>query len=162
MGRVRGIDFSDFERRRNGDAMDEDSDEDEAEEQGALDENEYESRKKRYLTKIEELSAKLADLQPNMKALEQYQKIRDKVKDGRTESKEARDEVTAVNRKVEAISDKRERALKGCFEVVARNIKRIYAELTASRQYPTGGKAYLNHGSSASHIFDDEIAFNAM
>ena len=51
--------------------------------------------------------------------------------------------------------------MKQCFDVVSKNIKRIYSELTRSRQYKTGGKAFLNHGG-ATHIFDDEIVFNAM
>merc|ERR1719295_1165711 len=72
-----------------------------------------------------------------------------------------RKEVTTVNQKVESISDKREKALKQCFDIVSKNIKRIYSELTASRQYKTGAKAFLNHGG-ATHMFDGEILFNAM
>ena len=157
--RLRGIDLSEFERKRDEDAMDEDEDEEGA--SGEINESQYESRKKRYEMDIAALTTKLTDLQPNMKALEQYKKIQNKWKDGHSESKAVRKEVTEVNQKVEAISDKREKALKQCFDIVSKNIKKIYSELTASRQYRTGGKAFLNHGG-ATHIFDDEIIFNAM
>merc|ERR550525_426544 len=134
--RLRGIDLSDFERNRDEDAMDED--EEEGVHSGDLDEFGFERRKKRYLEEIEELNAKVTELQPNMKALEQYKKIQNKWKDGHSESKAMRKEVTTVNQKVESISDKREKALKQCFDIVSKNIKRIYSELTASRQYKTG------------------------
>eukprot|EP01084_Bolivina_argentea_P186866 322003_1 len=140
------IDLSQFEN-----AMDEDNE----------DEFEFESRKKQYLVEIEELRNKIVFLQPNMKALEQYKKLQNKWKDGHVEHKEMRKKVSSINNRVEKYRELRCNQLTECFEIIQKNIKRIYAELTASRQYKNGGKAFLNSGG-AINLFDDEIIFNAM
>merc|ERR1719384_2891282 len=72
-----------------------------------------------------------------------------------------RKKVTNINNKVEEIRDKRNRVLRECFDIIQKNIKTIYGELTKSRQYKNGGKAFLNIGGDM-NPFDDEIVFNAM
>jgi len=149
--RINKIDLSEFERehleQENEDIED--------------DEFEYEQKKKQFLVEIEALSSTLNDLQPNMKALEQYKKLQNKWKDGTVEMKEMRKKVTNINDRVDKIRDLRTSALSECFEVIQKNIKKIYGELTKSRQYKHGGKAFLDIGG-AINPFDDEIIFNAM
>eukprot|EP01083_Nonionella_stella_P274008 929832_1 len=147
--RLNGIDLSEFENKE----MDIDGEEEE--------EFEYESKKKEYLLQIEELRNNISELQPNMKALEQYKKLQSKWKLGNNKHKEMRKKVSIINEKVDKIREKRCNKFQECFDIISRNIGIIYSELTCSKQYKTGGKAFLNIGG-AINPFDDEIIFAAM
>merc|ERR1712087_407189 len=112
-------------------------------------------------SEIDRLTAIINELQPNMKALEQYKRLQNKHKDGRNEHSAMRKKGTNINNKVDEIREKRNRVLRDCFDVIQKNIKKIYGELTKSKQYKNGGKAFLNIGGDM-NPFDDEIVFNAM
>merc|ERR1712228_741793 len=68
-----------------------------------------------------------------------------------------RKKVTNINNRVDNVREKRNKVLRECFDV----IQKIYGELTKSKQYKNGGKAFLNIGGDM-NPFDDEIVFNAM
>jgi len=186
--RMSGIDLSEFGpqrqprsgRRRNvnhnrngNNAMDVDDEEqeeeqeeeataEEEEEAGGEEEYEYEAKKKEFVAQIEEITNRLQEYQPNMKALDQYKKLQSKWKDGNTEWKEYKKRLTAINNRVDEITEKRSKRFMHCFDIVCKNIKSIYGELTKSAQYKSGGKAFLDIGAAQSNPFDDEIIFNAM
>merc|ERR1712013_52803 len=157
--RLAHIDFSQFEEKEK-ERMDADSDDD-AEGEGEGEVATFEQQKKAYVLRLSALSESVTAMRPNMKALIQYKKIQSKWKKGHSEHKSMRREVSEVNARVEKVRDERSEKLMRCFEVVQRNIRRIYGELTASRNYKMGGKAFLNMGG-AMNAFDDEMVFNTM
>eukprot|EP00483_Globobulimina_turgida_P005525 UN05535 len=96
-----------------------------------------------------------------MKALEQYKRLQNKWKTGNSKQKEMRKKVSGINNRVDKIRELRSNKFAECFERIQANIGIIYSELTRSRQYKNGGKAFLNSGG-ALNAFDDEIIFAAM
>ena len=165
--RLGNIDLKEFSPSNNDrDAMDIDEDE---EEEGEEEEKEqkgeefmFESRKKEYELKIGELINQISELQPNMKAFKQYKDLQNKWKDGNTNQKQKKRELVKAQNEMELIRDKRSKTLSLCFEKIEKNIKIIYAQLTKSRQYKNGGKAFLDLSGVSENNFDNFVVFNAM
>lgn len=93
--------------------------------------------------KIEILVTEIERTAPNLKALDQYEALQGKEKEVIERYEVARNEEKEIADKYNAVRQRRYELFMEAFDHIAKNIDKIYKQLTKSNTHPIGGTAYL-------------------
>jgi len=96
------------------------------------------------LKEITRLQTELEHLAPNLKAIEKFAGVADKFQSTKAAWEEKRKEAKAAADAFEFIKEERQKRFMRAFKHISEEVSRIYTSLTASRDFPTGGKSYLS------------------
>jgi len=99
----------------------------------------------------------LDTMAPNLKAPDNFAQVSDKFNNTKAEWEEKKKQAKIAIDRFDTIKEQRLQLFMAAYEHISRAIAATYTHLTASRDFPTGGKAYLSldsneepylHGSS--------------
>ncbi|ONK61894.1 uncharacterized protein A4U43_C08F34670 [Asparagus officinalis] len=93
--------------------------------------------------KMETLIAEIERTAPNLKALDQYEALQGKEKEVIIKFEAVRKEEKEISDKYNAVRQRRYELFMEAFDHIAKNIDKIYKQLTKSHTHPIGGTAYL-------------------
>lgn len=99
---------------------------------------------------------------PNLKAPDNFAQVSDKFNNTKAEWEEKKKQAKIAIDRFDTIKEQRLQLFMAAYEHISRAIAATYTHLTASRDFPTGGKAYLSldsneepylHGSLDTHDY---------
>ena len=90
----------------------------------------------------------LDTMAPNLKAPDNFAQVSDKFNNTKAEWEEKKKQTKIAIERFDTIKEQRLQLFMAAYEHISRAIAATYTHLTASRDFPTGGKAYLSLDSN--------------